>query len=112
MAGMAELNILILAAILRNIAARSTFPCHSAHSAGCCKVRTLRGGVSRERRAARLKRAQAEARYLCEAISSACDEIENRSKEYQLDLFADRTSAATMRANQLRLWSASPPTCC
>jgi len=25
----------------------------------------------------------------------------------QLDLFADRTSAATMRANQLRLWFAS-----
>ena len=27
--------------------------------------------------------------------------------ECQLDLFADRTSAATMRANQLRLWFAS-----
>jgi DDE family transposase len=32
---------------------------------------------------------------------------ENRIKECQLDLFADRTSAATMRANQLRLWFAS-----
>jgi hypothetical protein len=31
----------------------------------------------------------------------------NRIKEQQLDLFADRTSAATMRANQLRLWFAS-----
>jgi hypothetical protein len=30
--------------------------------------------------------------------------MENRIKECQLDLFADRTSAATMRANQLRLW--------
>ena len=28
-------------------------------------------------------------------------------KEQQLDLFAGRTSAATMRANQLRLWFAS-----
>jgi Transposase DDE domain group 1 len=28
-------------------------------------------------------------------------------EECQLDLFADRTSAATMRANQLRLWFAS-----
>ena len=28
-------------------------------------------------------------------------------KECQLDLYADRTSAATMRANQLRLWFAS-----
>jgi hypothetical protein len=34
-------------------------------------------------------------------------EVENRIKEQQLDLFADRTSAATMRANQLRLWFAS-----
>jgi len=34
-------------------------------------------------------------------------EMENRIKECQLDLFADRTSAATMRANQLRLWFAS-----
>jgi hypothetical protein len=34
-------------------------------------------------------------------------EMENRIKEAQGDLFADRTSAATMRANQLRLWFAS-----
>jgi len=33
--------------------------------------------------------------------------MENRIKECQLDLFADRTPAATMRANQLRLWFAS-----
>ena len=33
--------------------------------------------------------------------------MENRIKEAQGDLFADRTSAATMRANQLRLWFAS-----
>jgi hypothetical protein len=33
--------------------------------------------------------------------------MENRIKECQLDLFADRTSAATMRANQLRLWFAA-----
>ena len=32
----------------------------------------------------------------------------NRIKECQLDLFADRTSSATMRANQLRLWFPSP----
>ena len=30
-----------------------------------------------------------------------------RIKECQLDLFADRTSAKTMRANQLRLWFAA-----
>ena len=33
--------------------------------------------------------------------------MENRIKECQGDLFADRTPAATMRANQLRLWFAS-----
>ncbi len=32
---------------------------------------------------------------------------EDRIKECQLDLYADRTSSATMRANQLRLWFAS-----
>lgn len=34
-------------------------------------------------------------------------EMENRIQEQQLCLFADRTSAATMRANQLRLWFSS-----
>jgi hypothetical protein len=34
-------------------------------------------------------------------------EMENRIKEQQLYLFADRTSAATMRANELRLWFSS-----
>jgi hypothetical protein len=51
--------------------------------------------------------AEAEARHLYEAIYCARREMENRIKECQLDLFADRTSAATMRANQLRLWFAS-----
>lgn len=31
-------------------------------------------------------------------------EMENRIKEQQLHLFADRTSTATFRANHLRLW--------
>jgi Transposase DDE domain group 1 len=51
--------------------------------------------------------AEASARHLYEAIYCARGEMENRIKECQLDLFADRTSAATMRANQLRLWFAS-----
>ena len=33
--------------------------------------------------------------------------MENRIKETQGDLFADRTSTATTMANQLRLWLAS-----
>jgi hypothetical protein len=48
-----------------------------------------------------------DARTLYEDIYCARGEVENRIKELQLDLFADRTSAATMRANQLRLWFAS-----
>ena len=46
-------------------------------------------------------------RTLYEWVYCARGEMENRIKEQQLDLFADRTSAATMRANQLRLWFAS-----
>ena len=47
------------------------------------------------------------ARYLYERVYCARGEMENRLKECQMDLFADRTSTATMRANQLRLWFAS-----
>ena len=54
-----------------------------------------------------LKRSEAGARQLYEDIYCARGEMENRIKECQLDLYADRTSAATMRANQLRLWFAS-----
>jgi hypothetical protein len=44
---------------------------------------------------------------LYEELYCARGEMENRIKECQGDLFADRTSTATMRANQLRLWFAS-----
>jgi hypothetical protein len=54
-----------------------------------------------------LKSAEVKARHLYERVYCARGEMENRIKECQLDLFADRTSAATMRANQLRLWFAS-----
>ena len=48
-----------------------------------------------------------DARSLYEDEYCARGEMENRIKEQQLYLFADRTSAATMRANQLRLWFSS-----
>jgi hypothetical protein len=54
-----------------------------------------------------LKRTEAGARELYEDIYCARGDMENRIKECQLDLYADRTSAATMRANQLRLWFAA-----
>jgi hypothetical protein len=44
---------------------------------------------------------------LYEDLYCARGECENRIKEAQLDLFADRLSTATFRANQLRLWLAS-----
>ena len=50
-----------------------------------------------------LKRSETGARQLYEAVYCARGDMENRIKECQLDLYADRTSAATMRANQLRL---------
>jgi hypothetical protein len=54
-----------------------------------------------------LPRRVVDARRLYEDIYCVRGEMENRIKECQMDLFADRTSAATMRANQLRLWFAS-----
>ena len=54
-----------------------------------------------------LSREEHEARHLYEKIYCARGEMENRIKECQLDLYADRTSAKTMRANQLRLFFAS-----
>jgi hypothetical protein len=53
------------------------------------------------------RRYQCKSRYLYEKVYCARGNMENRIKECQLDLYADRTSSATMRANQLRLWFAS-----
>ena len=51
-----------------------------------------------------LRRDECRAKHLYEEVYCARGDMENRIKECQLDLYADRTSAATMRANQLRLW--------
>lgn len=48
---------------------------------------------------------------LYEKLYCARGEMENHIKEQQLALFADRTSAATMRANQLRLYFSSLAYC-
>jgi hypothetical protein len=50
---------------------------------------------------------QMEARALYEDLYCARGEMENRIKEQQLDLFADRTSTAKMRSNQIRLYFSS-----
>ena len=54
-----------------------------------------------------LSKAETSARFLYEKVYCARGEMENRIKECQGDLFADRTSSATLCANQLRLWLAS-----
>ena len=54
-----------------------------------------------------LRPGEARCRRLYETLYCARSEMENRIKECQLDLFADRTSDRSMRANQLRLWFAS-----
>src|SRR3954466_5123764 len=54
-----------------------------------------------------LRPAEVTGQRLYERVYCARGDMENRIKEAQGDLFADRTSAATMRANQLRLWFAS-----
>ena len=50
---------------------------------------------------------RAGAQRLYEQLYCARGEMENRINEHQMGLFADRTSTATLRANQLRLYFAS-----
>lgn len=71
------------------------------------KAEVTRGDTNPRFVVTSLRHAEAEARHLYEKIYCARGEMENRIKECQADLFADRTSSATMRANQLRLWFAS-----
>jgi hypothetical protein len=47
------------------------------------------------------------ARVLYEDLYCARGDMENRIKEQQLDMYADRTSTSRMRSNQLRLWFSS-----
>jgi len=54
-----------------------------------------------------LPASRADAKSLYEDLYCVRGEMENRIKEQQLGLFADRTSTATMRANQLRLYFSS-----
>jgi len=54
-----------------------------------------------------LSHEQYEGQVLYEEVYCGRGEMENRIKEQQLMLFADRTSAADMRANQIRLYFSS-----
>lgn len=46
----------------------------------------------------------ATAQALYEEVYCARGDMENRIKEQQMDMFADRTSTAHLKSNQLRLW--------
>ena len=71
------------------------------------KAEWTRGGANPRFVATARKRGECDARVLYERVYCARGDMENRVRECQLDLFAGRASAATMRANQLRLWFAS-----
>jgi hypothetical protein len=71
------------------------------------KAEWTRGGANPRFIVTSLKPTEAEAQHLYEKVYCARGDMENRIKEAQGDLFADRTSTATLRANQLRLWFAS-----
>jgi len=58
-----------------------------------------------------LSAARMQARSLYEDFYCARGEMENRIKEQQLDLFADQTSTAKMRSNQIRLYLSSMAYC-
>ena len=71
------------------------------------KAEHLRKGANPRFVVTSLSSEEFEARRLYEQEYCARGEMENRIKEQQLYLFADRTSCHTMRANQLRLWFSS-----
>ena len=71
------------------------------------KAEWTRGEANRRFVVTSLRKAETNARFLYEKVYCARGDMENRIKECQGDLFADRTSTAAMRANQLRLWFAS-----
>ena len=85
----------------------STLNSWSAERRVIAKAEWTRGEAKPRFVVTSLKPRESAARALYEDIYCARGEMENRIKECQGDLFSDRTSTATMAANQLRLWFAS-----
>jgi Transposase DDE domain group 1 len=71
------------------------------------KAEHLSGGPNPRFVVTSIAQEETDARALYEDVYCARGDMENRIKEQQLGLFADRTSTATMRANQIRLWLSS-----
>jgi len=88
---------------------RSTLDSWSRDRRVIGKVEVTRGETNPRLVVTSLKPRKEGMQHFYELIYCARGEMENRIKERQLDLCSDRTSAATMRANQLRLWFASMP---
>jgi len=74
---------------------------------GVAKVGHLEKGANPRFVVTSIPAGEFDARTLYEQEYCARGEMENRIKEQQLYLFADRVSATTMRANQLRLYEAA-----
>jgi hypothetical protein len=85
----------------------STRDSWSRHRRVIAKAEWTRGAANPRFVVTSLRATHAAPQRLYEEIYCTRGEMKNRIKECQLDLFADRTAAATMRANQLRLWFAS-----
>jgi hypothetical protein len=79
----------------------------SRHRRVIAKAEHLEKGANPRFIVTSLASRQMGARYIYERTYCARGDMENRIKEQQLGLFADRTSTATMRANQLRLYFSS-----
>jgi len=71
------------------------------------KAEALRGKQNPRFVVTNLPRSEYDAAELYGDLYCARGDMENRIKEQQLGMFADRTSSHTMRANQLRLWFSS-----
>jgi hypothetical protein len=72
-----------------------------------CKAEHLAKGPNPRYVVTSLSPKEVDPRALYEDLYCARGDMENRIKEQQLDLFADRTSTATLRANQIRLYFSS-----
>ena len=83
---------------------RTTRTIWTRHRRVIAKAEHLDKGANPRFIVTNLPEAYATPKALYEEVYCARGDMENRIKEQQLDLFADRTSTHTMRANQLRLW--------
>lgn len=109
-----ELDVVVEVARERSQAVRtfsdftwSTIDSWSRQRRVVAKAEAVRGEANPRFVVTSLSNDEVDAQTLYEDIYCARGDMENRIKECQLDLYADRTSASTMRANQLRLWFAA-----